>query len=320
MTTIITPDTAATDPAATATEPLPYHRLALRTVPARWWRPLVVLATALAFYAVLVVSMFAALTITALAVPAWQPALDRAMSAESMNNPGSLGVMLLLIALMLPATMLATRVVGRRRPGTLLSVTGRLRWPMLGRAALVTVVVLAVFQGIALLLDPGAVGRPVELGRLLPALALVLVITPWQAAAEEIVFRGLLMQTLGSWLRHPAWAILLPTPLFVIGHDYNAIGLIDIAVFAIIAGYLTWRTGGLEAAIGLHVVNNVVGLSIGLLIGADLDATEISVLATGLSIAYTVIAAALILIWHRRVESRAGRLQSNDQRGGSPVR
>jgi membrane protease YdiL (CAAX protease family) len=194
----------------------------------------------------------------------------------------------------------------RYGPGNMvLSVTGRLRWPLIGRAALITFGVFAVFQVIALLVDPSAVVRPVDLARLLPALVLVVVITPFQAVAEEVVFRGLLMQTIGAWLRHPAWAILLPVPLFVIGHDYNAIGLVDIAVFAVVAGYLTWRTGGLEAAIGMHVVNNVAGLLLGLLTGADLDATDIAPLTSALGVAYTAISAALILVWHRRSERRA---------------
>ncbi len=137
-------------------------------------------------------------------------------------------------------------------------------------------------------------------------LIIVVLVVPWQAAAEEVVFRGLLMQTVGAWLRHPAWAILLPLPLFVIGHDYNAVGLVDVAVFAAVAGYLSWRTGGLEAAIGMHVVNNVGALIIGVLTGTDLDATEITPLATALSVSYTLITAAAILAWHgARTERRA---------------
>jgi hypothetical protein len=64
---------------------------------------------------------------------------------------------------------------------------------------------------------------------------------------------------IGRWLRHPAFAILLPVPLFVLGHGYDLLGQIGVGLFAVAAGWLTWRTGGLEAAIALHVVNNLSG-------------------------------------------------------------
>lgn len=291
--------------ARTSADGLPFHRLARRTTPLRWWRPILVVLTSVVFYLALLMAVMVVLIILALAVPGWEPTLEGTLELGSMNDPAVMGGMLLLIAVMLPTTLLAVAIAGRRRAGTLLSVTGRLRWPLIGRAALVTFGVFAVFQVIALIVDPSAVVRPVDLARLLPALVLVVVITPFQAVAEEVVFRGLLMQTIGAWLRHPAWAILLPVPLFVVGHDYNAIGLVDIAVFAVVAGYLTWRTGGLEAAIGMHVVNNVAGLLLGLLTGADLDATDIAPLTSALGVAYTLITAALILVWHRRSERRA---------------
>jgi hypothetical protein len=85
----------------------------------------------------------------------------------------------------------------------------------------------------------------------------VLLLVPVQAAAEEYIFRGYLMQSIGRWLRHPAFAILLPVPLFVLGHGYDLLGQIGVGLFAVAAGWLTWRTGGLEAAIALHVVNNL---------------------------------------------------------------
>ena len=78
-----------------------------------------------------------------------------------------------------------------------------------------------------------------------------LLIVPFQAAAEEFAFRALPMQVFGAWLRNPFWGILLPLPLFVVAHDYNAAGLLGVAAFALAAGVLVWRTGGIEAAIGL---------------------------------------------------------------------
>jgi membrane protease YdiL (CAAX protease family) len=88
-------------------------------------------------------------------------------------------------------------------------------------------------------------------------------LVPLQATAEEFLFRGYMAQTIGGWLKHPLFAILLPVPLFTIGHQYDVWGLIDVSVFAVVAGWLVWRTGGLEAAIVAHVVNNTVIFVIG---------------------------------------------------------
>jgi hypothetical protein len=89
-------------------------------------------------------------------------------------------------------------------------------------------------------------------------------LVPLQATAEEFFFRGYLAQTIGGWLKHPLFAILLPVPLFTISHpQYDVWGLIDVSVFAVVAGWLVWRTGGLEASIVAHVVNNTVIFVIG---------------------------------------------------------
>ncbi|MDN6201465.1 MAG: CPBP family intramembrane metalloprotease, partial [Micrococcaceae bacterium] len=92
-----------------------------------------------------------------------------------------------------------------------------------------------------------------------------------------------------GWLRHPAFAILLPVPLFVIGHDYELLGQIDIAVFAIAAGWLSWRTGGLEAAMALHIVGNAsifVFVAFGV---ADANADDVGLVDLLLSVAVTVV-------------------------------
>ena len=285
-----------TTPSNPVPEFLEFHRLAQLSQPWRWWRPISVLAVALGLYTALLIVPILCLVVIEDVHPTIAPIIDQVLGADSLNDPAGLAVLLILIALMLPAAMLAVRLVGRRRAGTLLSVTGRLRWRLVGRAAAITTVVLSVFTGVILLMEPPTKAIPAQdLGWLVTKVILVLLIVPWQAAAEEVVFRGLLLQTVGSWLRHPAWAILLPLPLFVVGHDYDGYGMAGVAVFAAVAGYLTWRTGGLEAAIGLHVVNNVGAFILALLTGADLDATSVDPLAAALSIAYTLITAVLIL-------------------------
>ena len=62
----------------------------------------------------------------------------------------------------------------------------------------------------------------------------------------------------GTWLKSPLWGIILPVPLFMLGHGYDWVGQIDIACFALCMGALVWRSGGLELAILVHAANNTM--------------------------------------------------------------
>ncbi|WP_017573773.1 CPBP family intramembrane glutamic endopeptidase [Nocardiopsis halotolerans] len=180
---------------------------------------------------------------------------------ENEQDPLVVAALLGSIAALLPCALLAARICGHRPVGLLSSVEGGLRWRWMLHAAKISAVVYAVYAPTLLVagtLMDSAESVPTPSGwTLLAMLAVLLLIVPFQAAAEEYVFRGVAMQMIGAWLRHPAFAVLLPVPLFVVGHDYDWVGLTDVAVFAVMAGWLTWRTGGLEAAIAVHVVNNL---------------------------------------------------------------
>jgi hypothetical protein len=87
----------------------------------------------------------------------------------------------------------------------------------------------------------------------------ILLTTPLQAAGEEYAFRGYGLQALGAWVRTPWFGIILTGLLFAAAHGGQSLPLfLDRFAFGVVAGVLTVRTGGLEAAIAFHVVNNVV--------------------------------------------------------------
>ena len=256
----------------------PFHRLA-RTAPRyRWWRPLLVGLVGAVFYLLLSVVYLIPFGVAYVVAPNDLPALKKLLESgvPDMSDPTVFLFALGTIALMLPALWLATLLLGSRPVGLLSSVAGRLRWAWLGRCIPLA---LAVFIGIFAIelfgVDPvlgASLPAPTTTSSTVVLVILALLITPLQATAEEYVFRGYLGQAVGGWLRHPAWAILLPVPLFVIGHDYDLWGLVDVAIFAIAAGFLTWRTGGLEAAIVAHVVNNTLLFLLGAFGLTDLNA------------------------------------------------
>lgn len=286
----------AAPPTGIHTPDLAFHRLALRAPGHRWWRPLVVLGLAALLFLAGTLLAVVPLVIVAVAVPGQEAVVERAFGAAEMSDPLAAIVMLSSIAVMLPAALLAVRLAGGRPAGTLSSVAGRLRRRLLlrclGLAVLLVVAMLLLFVTIE-----GAWPDLAFDERTLPLLAIAVLVVPLQAAAEEYAFRGLLMQTVGAWLRHPAFAVVLPVPLFTLGHEYDALGLVDVAAFALFAGWLTWRTGGLEAAIGLHVANNAALVAFGAFGLVDLDATDGTATGLACSLAVTATYAWLVRGW-----------------------
>lgn len=262
------------------TEPLPFHRLNLSWERHRWYKPLLVGLIAAGLYLGALFMLTLAEFIAALISPAFLGfvgRLDTAMSAFDLRDPMVFTLAMGSIILMLPAIWLATLMLGARPTGLLSSVAGRLRWRWLGLCLALSLGVMSLLYVVAFSLD-AAMGIPFDpqFGgeRMWLMIGLTLLLIPVQATAEEYVFRGYLMQGIGSWLRHPAFAILLPIPLFVFGHDYDIYGQLDVGIFALAAGWLTWRTGGLEAAIGMHIVNNVLIFLLGAVDLADVNASE----------------------------------------------
>ena len=241
------------DPAIT---PLPYHRLAHeRPGTARWWRPLATLGTTIGLAVGAALVLILVLAIATLVVPPdWRPT----EALDDPRNPADILFMLSFIAIGLPAVVLGSRWGGGMR-GAIHSVAGRLRWGMLLRAAVVVVPIYALIIGGSLLLSPPTdFAWPAADARTVAVFAIVILLVPLQCAAEEYAFRALPQQVIGTWLRSPVWGILLPVPLFMIGHGYDWVGQIDIAAFAICTGFLVWKSGGVELAIVMHTANNLV--------------------------------------------------------------
>lgn len=284
----------------------PYHRLSRTWSGYRWWKPLLVGLVGAVLYVLTLLLLFVALAVAGLSNPALQSALDASFgeaSAVDMNEPLDFTLTMGSIILILPALLIAARLLGSRPIGLLSSVIGRIRWRWLGRClglalAIYTAGYLAFFAVTAL------TGEPVELNLTDPLtpllLALIVLLVPLQAATEEYLFRGYLMQTIGGWLRHPAFAILLPVPFFILGHAYGLPGQIYVGVFAVVAGWLSWRTGGLEGAIALHIVNNAVLSALGAVGLVDPNATDVGLIELALSLAITGVFVWAVLVQARR--------------------
>lgn len=244
------------------TEPMPYVRL-LRTRRYRWWRPLVGLLLAALALVVIALGLYLAGEVLSL-VATGHPL--RESELEDFSSPAGLLLGNLTLAAFIPAIWFAVLVCHGERVGWVSSVAGRLRWGLLVRAALLALAV-TVLSYVAYRLLPGGGGEePSGTGwpgwaSFAPLALVILATTPLQAAGEEYAFRGYFSQALGSWIRWPWVPALISAGLFALAHGYQEpLLFVDRFAFALLASFLVFRTGGLEAGIALHAVNNVVSL------------------------------------------------------------
>jgi membrane protease YdiL (CAAX protease family) len=221
-----------------------------------WWRPLLAMPLAALFALIMMLGLFGILALAG----QWE-LLDQAFKADNMV-PVSFGLGNVVLGCLIPATMLATRIMHGVRPGFVSSVTGGFRWRWAMRCTLILVPLYILAFALDQLIN-GPKGTIPEQQAML--VLMVLIGTPFQAAGEEYLFRGLVMQNVGAWFRHPTVALVvttaLSTGLFAAAHGSGDVWvLLDLGVFALACCILIWRTGGIEAAVVLHAVNNMVGM------------------------------------------------------------
>ena len=304
-------------------EPMPYH-LMLRTWSYSWWRP--VLGSVICVAAFFVLSAVVFLVIASVWAifqgGSWVDNVSANIDTEDLGAPGLLGLNLG-IGSMILVTWFVIRFVHRMRPRWLSSVVPRLRWRFLA-VCLGLAVVALVAQILVGLVIPSQTGD--ELGSQLNSFTVataisalvVLLTTPLQAAGEEYLFRGYLMQAFGSFTGSRWVAILGTATLFALAHGTQNFPLFfDRFAFGVIAGWLVVRTGGLEAGIALHIINNFVAFGFALSFGdlsTTLNVSEVGWWNILLTVTQSVVYTALVL-----VVARSFGLQTRTRPPGSAV-
>lgn len=273
------PKPAGPLPPPVAWQPRSYPQL-LRGPNYRWWRGLLAIGMVLAVW--LVVQIVAGVVIIAYFLAQGNPLMDLTDQTELtrfiMDDPWMFLVNNLGLAALIPAAGLTVWVCHGWRPRWVSSVRPRLRWALLLVSGAITAVVYGAYLAIASAIS----GVPQLSGGKNVALLFVIILltTPLQSAGEEYLFRGVLTQAIGSWFNRASVAVIVSALstalLFAFVHSFG--GPQNFWLFfsrfavGIINSYLVWRTGGLEAAIALHTVNNWFGLVPAVLAGGLGDA------------------------------------------------
>lgn len=124
-------------------------------------------------------------------------------------------------------------------------------------------------------------------------------------AIVSAVFAALTLAA-GRLTGSPFLPIFVPSLLFALMHIYTFWGMLAVGFMGLVAAWLTWRTGGLEAAIAIHVVNNFVAFGfMAAALGGETAQTADA--GGGLGSAIGQLLGLLLYAWIVTIVFRAGR-------------
>ena len=191
--------------------------------------------------------------------------------ASRYHTVGGLVATHLALASLLIVVLVLARYVNHRAPRWVSSVQPGIRWKFGLLVGLVAVVVLNLTQ----LLVRGGVDTHYTVPQHWWVWLLAIIITsPFQAIAEEMFFRGYLMNVIsGLSVNLPEKArrwtsVVVSALIFALMHGtQNAWLFTDRFAFGLLAGWLVIVTGGIEAGVAAHVVNNLFAFGYAVFLG-----------------------------------------------------
>ncbi|WCC79142.1 CPBP family intramembrane metalloprotease [Cutibacterium equinum] len=200
--------------------------------------------------------------------------------AAGYHTVGGLIATHLALASLIAVVLVLARYLNHRAPRWVASVQPGIRWRFGVLVALVAVVVLNLTQ---LLVRGGANAHYTVPRNWWVWLLAIIITSPFQALAEEMFFRGYLMNVIsalaltlpekvGRWL-----SVVVSALIFALMHGtQNAWLFADRFAFGLLAGWLVIVTGGLEAGVAAHVVNNLFAFGYAVFLGGVAQARGLS--------------------------------------------
>jgi membrane protease YdiL (CAAX protease family) len=231
-----------------------------------WWRYLLAVLLILFFWQIIGAIPSVALFILNSLPGSYQAAM------QTYGLPGSLSGF---VALMLASVFfiigiyISIRFIHHRPLKTLLTSTRSIALERLFQGFGVWFILAALMSLMEALLYPGRYILTLDVRRFIPFLFLALILIPIQTTAEELFFRGYILQGFGLRFRN-IWILSgISGLLFCLPHmmhpeasvNYPLLGLYYFA-FGFSLAYITMRDGRLELALGAHAANNLFSVLI----------------------------------------------------------
>jgi uncharacterized protein len=231
-----------------------------------WWRYLVAVILMLFMWQILGSLPGAALIVIGMVRNGSHPLSATAGLPGSGTLAGFIALMLASVFFMC-ALYLAMRFIHRRPLRTLITPAHSIDLRRFFQGFGVWFVLSVLMSLVEALLYPGRYVWSLDLGRFVPFALLALVLIPIQTGAEELFFRGYILQGAGLRLRNIWGLSALSGLLFGLPHllnpeatvNYPLLGFYYFA-FGFFLAYITLRDGRLELALGAHAANNLFSI------------------------------------------------------------
>lgn len=151
---------------------------------------------------------------------------------------------------------------------TLITVYRRVDWRRMAQGFGIYLLLVAAAFPVGYALSPEDFRLVFEPARWLAFVPVVLALIPIQAAGEELLFRGYLLQLFGLATSNAILLSLMTGAIFVLPHLGNpgwpSVGegfwlvCIDFLIFGFLMALVTLKDGGLELAVGAHIATNIL--------------------------------------------------------------
>lgn len=244
-----------------------------------WWRYLIAILSILTLWQILGSIPYAVLTIAG-------------KTSDVFAN--YLGISFSFVVFLL-AIVAAVKIIHRRPVISLINPTLRIMWKSVFIGLVGWFFLTAASSLVDALIHPGSYQLTFSWPRWLWFTLIALPLTTIQTSAEELFFRGYLLQAFGRSIRSRWVLISLSGLVFAIPHFLNpememGFGLLALYYFAF-GCFLTWitlQTNSLEYALGIHAANNLFAVSIANYSGSALPSLSVFI-STGIDPLFNLI-------------------------------
>jgi membrane protease YdiL (CAAX protease family) len=187
------------------------------------------------------------------------------MSALGIDQNISLTLVLIPFLAGLGAFWLLIKPLNGRSFTETINGTGKIRWNRFFISGIIWLVLSFIYLVVYLKADPSNFSVNNNTFTLVILAIVALVLIPFQAGFEEVLFRGYLMQGFTHLINKRWFPLIMSSLTFGLLHSFNPevkeFGFLTMMpqyiLFGLIFGIITIRDDGIEAALGAHAANNI---------------------------------------------------------------
>ncbi len=172
---------------------------------------------------------------------------------------------------MLAGAVIAIKFIHNRPLGTVFNYRGKIKWLNFWIGFGVFGILLFIGTGVDYIFNSETYSVSFDPDKFWVMLPVILIMTPIQTTAEEIVFRGYVIQSFGLKIKNGLVLSVISGVIFTLPHLANPeiyaaseLGVfsticmvLNYFIYGVMLAMITIRTNSLEAAVGVHAVNNL---------------------------------------------------------------